>query len=78
MSFDTEIEALAHDHVFLGKRHDENARRTLWVVALTAAMMVAEIAAGFAFNSMALLADGFHMATHAGALGIDAIAYAYA
>lgn len=78
MSLDTEIEALAHDHVFLGKRHDANARRTLWVVALTAAMMVGEIAAGLAFNSMALLADGFHMATHAGALGIAAIAYAYA
>ncbi len=78
MSFDTEREALTHDHVFLGKRHDENARRTLWVVALTGAMMVAEIAAGLAFNSMALLADGFHMATHAGALGIAAIAYAYA
>lgn len=78
MSFDTEIDALTHDHVFLGKRHDENARRTLWVVALTAVMMVGEIAAGLAFNSMALLADGFHMATHAGALGIAAIAYAYA
>lgn len=78
MSFDSETEALAHDHVFLGKRHDENARRTLWVVALTAVMMVGEIAAGLAFNSMALLADGFHMATHAGALGIAAIAYAYA
>jgi cation diffusion facilitator family transporter len=78
MSFDSEIEALAHDHVFLGKRHDENARRALWVVALTAVMMVGEIAAGLAFNSMALLADGFHMATHAGALGIAAIAYAYA
>lgn len=78
MSFDTETEALAHDHVFLGKRHDQNARRTLWVVALTAVMMVGEIAAGIAFNSMALLADGFHMATHAGALGIAAIAYAYA
>jgi cation diffusion facilitator family transporter len=78
MSFDSEIEALSHDHVFLGKRHDENARRTLWVVALTAVMMVGEIAAGVAFNSMALLADGFHMATHAGALGIAAIAYAYA
>ncbi len=78
MSFDSEREALTHDHVFLGKRHDENARRTLWVVALTAAMMVAEIAAGLAFNSMALLADGFHMATHTGALGIAAIAYAYA
>lgn len=78
MSFDNQLDALTHDHVFLGKRHDENARRTLWVVALTAAMMVAEIAAGLTFNSMALLADGFHMATHAGALGIAAIAYAYA
>jgi cation diffusion facilitator family transporter len=78
MSFDTETEALVHDHVFLGKRHDQNARRTLWVVALTAVMMVGEIAAGIAFNSMALLADGFHMATHAGALGIAAIAYTYA
>lgn len=78
MSFDSETEVRAHDHVFLGKRHDENARRTLWVVALTAVMMVGEIAAGVAFNSMALLADGFHMATHAGALGIAAIAYAYA
>lgn len=78
MSFDGEIDALTHDHVYLGARHDENARRTLWVVLLTAVMMVAEIAAGLAFNSMALLADGFHMATHAGALGIAAIAYRYA
>ncbi|WP_428683971.1 CDF family Co(II)/Ni(II) efflux transporter DmeF [Sphingopyxis sp.] len=78
MSFDDEIDALTHDHNYLGKRHDENARRTLWVVALTAVMMVAEIAAGLAFNSMALLADGFHMATHAGALGIAALAYRYA
>ncbi|OHD09745.1 CDF family Co(II)/Ni(II) efflux transporter DmeF [Sphingopyxis sp. RIFCSPHIGHO2_12_FULL_65_19] len=78
MAFDHRPDALTHDHVFLGKRHDENARRTLWVVALTAVMMVGEIAAGIAFNSMALLADGFHMATHAGALGIAAVAYAYA
>ncbi|MGN6690801.1 MAG: CDF family Co(II)/Ni(II) efflux transporter DmeF [Sphingopyxis sp.] len=78
MSFDDEIDALTHDHNYLGKRHDENARRTLWVVLLTAIMMVAEIAAGLAFNSMALLADGFHMATHAGALGIAALAYRYA
>ncbi len=78
MSLDSQIDELAHDHVFLGARHDENARRTLWVVVLTAAMMVAEIAAGLMFNSMALLADGFHMATHAGALGVAAIAYAYA
>lgn len=78
MSLDSEIDALTHSHVYLGKRHDANARRTLWVVALTAAMMVGEIAAGIAFNSMALLADGFHMATHAGALGIAALAYRYA
>lgn len=78
MSLDSEIDALTHRHVYLGKRHDENARRTLWVVVLTAVMMVGEIAAGLMFNSMALLADGFHMATHAGALGIAALAYRYA
>jgi cation diffusion facilitator family transporter len=50
----------------------------LWVVALTALMMVGEIIAGTIFNSMALLADGFHMATHAGALAIAAGAYAFA
>ena len=78
MSFDSEIDELTHDHVFLGRGHDDNARRTLWVVLLTAGMMVGEIVAGSLFNSMALLADGFHMATHAGALGIAAAAYAYA
>lgn len=67
-----------HDHVFLGSAHEENAKRTLWVVALTVVMMVGEIAAGYVTGSMALLADGFHMATHAGALGIAAAAYAYA
>lgn len=67
-----------HEHVFLGSAHDENARRTLWVVALTVVMMVGEITAGYLTGSMALLADGFHMATHAGALGIAALAYAYA
>ncbi|NWA05910.1 CDF family Co(II)/Ni(II) efflux transporter DmeF [Pseudomonas gingeri] len=67
-----------HDHMFLGSAHDENARRTLWVVALTVVMMVGEIAAGYITGSMALLADGFHMATHAGALGIAAAAYGYA
>jgi cation diffusion facilitator family transporter len=69
---------LTHDHNFLGRAHDENARRTLWVVALTAAMMVGEIVAGVIYGSMALLADGFHMATHAGALAVAAGAYAYA
>jgi cation diffusion facilitator family transporter len=67
-----------HDHVFLAADHDANARRTLWVVALTAVMMVIEILAGWWTGSMALLADGFHMATHAGALAVAAAAYAYA
>jgi cation diffusion facilitator family transporter len=67
-----------HDHMFLGESHDENTRRTLWVVALTIVMMVVEITAGYLTGSMALLADGFHMATHAGALGIAAAAYGYA
>lgn len=67
-----------HDHMFLGSAHDENAKRTLWVVALTVVMMVGEITAGYITGSMALLADGFHMATHAGALGIAAAAYRYA
>ena len=53
-------------------------RRTRIVVILTALMMVAEIAAGSIFNSMALLADGWHMSTHAGALGIAAFAYWFA
>lgn len=68
----------SHEHIYLGSAHDENARRTFWVVILTVVMMVGEIAAGYVTGSMALLADGFHMATHAGALGIAAAAYAYA
>ncbi|NVZ71697.1 CDF family Co(II)/Ni(II) efflux transporter DmeF [Pseudomonas costantinii] len=78
MTFVTSARAHTHEHVFLGSAHEENAKRTLWVVMLTVVMMVAEIAAGAMTGSMALLADGFHMATHAGALGIAAAAYAYA
>lgn len=78
MAARADIDNFTHDHVFLGSSHDENARRTLWVVALTAVMMVGEIIAGYITGSMALLADGFHMATHAGALSIAAAAYAYA
>lgn len=70
--------AYSHSHDFLGSAHDDNAKRTRWVVLLTAGMMVGEIIVGFATGSMALLADGFHMATHAGALGVAAAAYAYA
>lgn len=69
---------LTHEHAFLGAAHDEHARRTRWVVVLTAAMMVGEIVAGYVTGSMALLADGFHMARHAGALGAAAAAYAFA
>lgn len=73
-----QIEALTHDHVFLGDAHDKHAARTRWVVVLTAVMMVVEIAAGLLTGSMALLADGIHMATHAGALGVAAFAYSFA
>jgi cation diffusion facilitator family transporter len=72
------IEGWKHSHVFLGDRHEINERRTLFVVGLTAAMMIAEIAGGSVFGSMALIADGWHMATHAGALGAAAAAYAFA
>ena len=54
---------------------EHNERRTLWVVLLTSAMMVVEIFAGYATGSMALLADGYHMASHAGALGISYLVY---
>lgn len=72
------IESWRHEHVFLGVGHARNERRTWLVIALTGAMMVGEIVAGTVFASMALLADGWHMATHAGALTISALAYRYA
>jgi Co/Zn/Cd efflux system component len=65
-----------HEHVFLGARHEHNERRTWLVVALTGTAMLAEIAGGTIFGSMALLADGWHMATHAAALAIAAFASA--
>ncbi|MBB5445559.1 MULTISPECIES: CDF family Co(II)/Ni(II) efflux transporter DmeF [unclassified Paraburkholderia] len=74
----TENQIRKHEHSFLGSSHDEKARRTRSVVALTVVMMIGEIAAGYVTGSMALLADGFHMATHAGALGIAALAYSFA
>lgn len=64
-----------HDHVYLGDNHDRNAKRTWFVIALTASMMVVEIVAGTIFGSMALVADGWHMCTHAAALMITAMAY---
>lgn len=67
-----------HDHVFLGRGHEGNERRTWIVVGLTSATMVAEIVAGTLFGSMALVADGWHMSTHAAALAIAAFAYRFA
>jgi cation diffusion facilitator family transporter len=72
------IEGWKHEHVFLGRRHDRHERRTMCVVALTAARMVTEIVGGTLFGSMALVADGWHMSTHAAALAIAALAYRFA
>src|SRR3982074_2931741 len=72
------VEQWTHDHVFLGPKHGHNERRTWFVGALTAVMMGGEIVAGSLFGSMALLADGWHMATHAAALGIAGLAYLFA
>ena len=72
------MESWKHDHIFLGADHARNERRTRMVVALCCAMMVAEIVGGILFRSMALVADGLHMSTHAAALLIAAIAYAFA
>lgn len=72
------LDGWRHEHVFLGAQHDRNEKRTWLVVGLTATMMVVEIAGGSIFGSMALLADGWHMSTHAGALAIAAFAYRFA
>ena len=68
----------AHEHEFLGRHHVRNERRAITVVVLTVAMMIAEIGGGMIFGSLALLADGWHMSTHAAALAISALAYRYA
>jgi cation diffusion facilitator family transporter len=72
------FERWRHDHSFGQDRRRPGETRTLFVIALTGAMMVIEIAAGAVYGSMALLADGLHMASHAVALGINAFAYVYA
>jgi cation diffusion facilitator family transporter len=72
------LDRWTHEHVFLGAQHARNERRTWLVVGLTVAMMVVEIAGGTIFGSMALLADGWHMSTHALAIGIAASAYLFA
>jgi cation diffusion facilitator family transporter len=72
------IERWQHHHAFLGAKHDRHERRTWFVVALTTVMMIAEIVGGTWFGSMALVADGWHMSTHAGALAIAGFAYHFA
>ena len=67
-----------HDHVFLGKDHETAERRTWAVIVLCTVMMIAEIVGGAMFGSLALIADGLHMSTHAGALLLAALAYTYA
>jgi cation diffusion facilitator family transporter len=67
-----------HDHVFLGEGHDKNEHRTWAVIVLCSVMMVAEIVGGLLFGSIALVADGLHMSTHASALLLAALAYRYA
>ena len=68
----------SHGHTFGQEVRRPGERRTFLVIAITATMMVVEIAAGLMFGSMALLADGLHMASHAVALAITAAAYVYA
>jgi cation diffusion facilitator family transporter len=67
-----------HSHIFLGTGHEKNERRTWGVIGLCGVMMVVEIVGGTLFGSLALVADGLHMSTHAGAMLIAALAYTYA
>jgi Co/Zn/Cd efflux system component len=69
---------LGHSHVFLGEGHEKSERKTWAVIWLCGAMMIAEIVGGLLFGSIALVADGLHMSTHAGALLLAALAYTYA
>ncbi len=75
---DAGISRAAHSHVFLGEGHAANERRTWAAISLALFMMAAEICGGTLFGSLAVVADGFHMATHALALLIAALAYTYA
>jgi len=75
---DHDLKDWEHSHTFGQDVRRPGERRTLLVIAITAIMMVVEIVAGLAFSSMALLADGLHMASHTAALGVTAFAYVYA
>src|ERR1700691_3308429 len=72
------ISSAFHSHLFLGAGHEKSERKTWAVIALCGAMMIVEITGGLLFGSIALVADGMHMSTHAGALLLAALAYTYA
>lgn len=72
------VTSVSHDHVFLGEGHRESESRTWKVIWLCGAMMILEIVGGIWFGSIALVADGMHMSTHAGALLLAALAYTFA
>ena len=74
----TAFQISPHSHVFLGGDHARAERRTWAVIILCLVMMVAEIVGGVLFGSLALIADGLHMSTHAGALLLAALAYTFA
>jgi cation diffusion facilitator family transporter len=66
-----------HSHIFLAPGHEKSERKTWAVIWLCGIMMFAEIIGGLLFGSIALVADGLHMSTHAGALLLAALAYTY-
>lgn len=72
------LDAWRHGHTFGTDVKSHGERRTWWVIGLTASMMLVEIVAGLMFGSMALLADGWHMGTHAAALSVAVFAYVFA
>src|SRR6201987_3053708 len=76
--FASSTEKPTHSHVFLSADHERSERRTWGVIILCSAMMAAEIVGGLLLGSIALVADGLHMSTHAGALLLAALAYRYA
>jgi cation diffusion facilitator family transporter len=73
----TKSASLEHSHIFLGAGHAQSERKTWAVIWLCGAMMIVEILGGLLFGSIALVADGLHMSTHAGALLLAALAYSY-
>ena len=74
----SEVTQAFHSHLFLAEGHEKSERKTWAVIWLCGSMMIAEIVGGLLFGSIALVADGLHMSTHAGALLLAALAYTYA